>query len=161
MHDLLSLLLTRYHAHFYFCCLIISKIFLPCSTLRSMLITFYLLVIPSIVLPIYLLVIPSIVLSIYLLVIPSIVLPIYLLVIPSIVLPIYLLVIPSIVHPIYLLVIPSIVLPIYLCVILSFWLISMFYIDTFFFCGVPSASFLCQLEAVPSDFVNRCSKYIV
>ena len=29
------------------------------------------------------------------------------------------------------------------------------------FCGVPSASFLCQLEAVLSDFVNRCSKYVV
>ena len=29
------------------------------------------------------------------------------------------------------------------------------------FCWVPSASFLCQLEAVLSDFVNRCSKYVV
>ncbi len=25
------------------------------------------------------------------------------------------------------------------------------------FCGVPSASFVCQLEAVFSDFINRCS----
>ena len=29
------------------------------------------------------------------------------------------------------------------------------------FCGVPSASFLRQLEAILSDFVNRCSKYVV
>ena len=29
------------------------------------------------------------------------------------------------------------------------------------FCGVPSASFLCQLEAVFSDFVNQCFKYVV
>ena len=29
------------------------------------------------------------------------------------------------------------------------------------FCGVPSASFLCQLEAVFSDFVDRSSKHVV
>ena len=29
------------------------------------------------------------------------------------------------------------------------------------FCGVPSVSFLCQLEAVFSDFINRCSKHVV
>ena len=29
------------------------------------------------------------------------------------------------------------------------------------FCGVPSASFLCQLEAVFFDFINWCSKHIV
>ena len=28
-------------------------------------------------------------------------------------------------------------------------------------CGVPSASFLRQFEAILSDFVNRCSKYVV
>ncbi len=28
------------------------------------------------------------------------------------------------------------------------------------FCGVPSASFLCQLEAVFFDFINRCSKHV-
>ena len=28
-------------------------------------------------------------------------------------------------------------------------------------CGVPSASFLCQLEAVFFDFINRCSKHVV
>ena len=27
------------------------------------------------------------------------------------------------------------------------------------FCGVPSASFLCQLEDVFSDFIDRCSKH--
>ena len=29
------------------------------------------------------------------------------------------------------------------------------------FCGVPSASFLCHLEAVFSDFINLCFKHIV
>ena len=29
------------------------------------------------------------------------------------------------------------------------------------FCGVSSSSFLCQLEAVLSDFINRCSKHVV
>ena len=29
------------------------------------------------------------------------------------------------------------------------------------FAGVPSASFLHQLKAILSDFVNRCSKYVV
>ena len=29
------------------------------------------------------------------------------------------------------------------------------------FCGVPSASFLCQLEAVFFDFINQCSKHVV
>ena len=29
------------------------------------------------------------------------------------------------------------------------------------FCGVPSASFLCQLEAVFFDFIDRCSKHVV
>ena len=28
-------------------------------------------------------------------------------------------------------------------------------------CGVPSASFLRQLDAILSDFVDRCSKYVV
>ena len=30
-----------------------------------------------------------------------------------------------------------------------------------FFGGVPSTSFLCQLEAVFSDFIDRCSKQVV
>ena len=29
------------------------------------------------------------------------------------------------------------------------------------FCGVPPASFLCQLETVFFDFINRCSKHVV
>ena len=29
------------------------------------------------------------------------------------------------------------------------------------FCGVPSASFLCQLKTVFSDFINQCSKHVV
>ena len=29
------------------------------------------------------------------------------------------------------------------------------------FCGVPSAPFLCQLEAVFSYFIDRCSKHVV
>ena len=29
------------------------------------------------------------------------------------------------------------------------------------FCGVLSASFLCQLESVLFDFINRCSKHVV
>ena len=28
------------------------------------------------------------------------------------------------------------------------------------FCGVPSTSFLCQLEAVFFDFINRCSAHV-
>ena len=29
------------------------------------------------------------------------------------------------------------------------------------FCRVPSASFLCQLEDIFSDFINRCSKHVI
>ena len=28
------------------------------------------------------------------------------------------------------------------------------------FCSVPSASFLCQLEIVLLDFIDRCSKHV-
>ena len=46
------------------------------------------------------------------------------------------------------------------CICQNCYVIGVFSVNNCF-CGVPSASFLCQLETVLFDFIDRCSKHVV